>query len=262
MRSLLARAPLGVKVFFWDIEQRLRLRRSPISRINRAFARHNGLTVRRGPFAGMRFPESARTRIKHLVPFLTGSYEHELHPGLTTLLGRSYDRVVDIGAAEGYYAVGLARALPSARVTAFEMLPVAQQQCRRMAEENGVADRVEVRGKCGPADLASLGGESLLVFCDAEGAEQELMDPERVPALRSATAIVELHEWARPGVSGTIVRRFEPTHEIELVHGGARYMSDYPELMEVPGVTFEHRELGVSEIRHSPCVWAILTPRA
>lgn len=262
MRKLLARAPIGVKVFFWDIEQRLRIRRSPIRRIVRAFVRKYGLTVRRGPFEGMRFPESAKSRVKHLVPFLTGSYENELHEPLTQLLQRDYERVVDIGAAEGYYAVGLARALPNTRVTAYEMLPVTARQLARMAEANGVADRFEIRGECRPEDLADLDGPSLFIFCDAEGAEQELMDPERVPALKGASGVIELHEWARPGVSDELVRRFEPTHDVRVVHGGARYMSDYPELMELTGVTFEDRELGVSEIRHSRCAWAILTPRA
>ena len=263
MRKLLARAPFGVKLFAWDLEQRLRLRRSPITRINRAFVRSNGLTVRRGPFAGMVFPDSVRRRIKHLVPFLTGSYEQELHEPLERLLDRRYDLVVDIGAAEGYYAVGLARTLPEARVIAYEMLPVTARVCRWMAEANGVADRVDVRNEeCTVDHLANLDGQSLFVFCDAEGAEQDLMDPERVPALARAAAVVELHDWARPGVSEEIIRRFEPTHEIEVVHSGPRYMSDYPEVMEVPGVTFEDRELGVSEIRHSPCAWAVLRPRA
>src|SRR4051812_47021856 len=263
MRGLLARAPIGVKVFFWDIEQRLRIRRSPIRRIVRAFTRKYGLTVRRGPFQGRRFPDEAKSRVKPLAPFLTGSYENELHEPLMQLLERGpYERVVDIGAAEGYYAVGLARALPNTRVTAYEMLPVTARQLARMAQENGVSDRFEIRGECRPEDLADLDGQSLFVFCDAEGAEQELMDPERVPALKHASGVIELHEWARPGVSEEIVKRFEPTHEVRVVHSGARYMSDYPELMELSGVTFEDRELGVSEIRHSRCAWAILTPRA
>jgi hypothetical protein len=36
---------------------------------------------------------------------------------------------------------------------------------------------------------------------DVEGAESELLDPSRIPELQSCTIMVELHEFASPGIS-------------------------------------------------------------
>jgi methylase of polypeptide subunit release factors len=52
--------------------------------------------------------------------------------------------VIDIGAAEGYYAIGFARRLPAARVIASDLDPVARLLCWLLARRNGVGDRVSV----------------------------------------------------------------------------------------------------------------------
>lgn len=65
-----------------------------------------GLTVRRGPFAGLRYPSHDAVG-SSLWPKLLGSYEAELAPTFEALCATPYRTVVDVGAAEGYYAVGL-----------------------------------------------------------------------------------------------------------------------------------------------------------
>src|SRR3982751_3241860 len=72
-----------------------------------AFSKVNGTTVLHGPFAGLRYPADA-VQSRHSVPMLLGSYERELHAIVDSVLLDSYNRVVDVGCAEGYYAVGLA----------------------------------------------------------------------------------------------------------------------------------------------------------
>src|SRR5262249_46123396 len=70
-----------------------------------------------GPFAGTKLllsPVSARL----LPSYLLGTAELELHGAIEELVERSYRTVLNLGAADGYYAVGLARRLPSARVVA------------------------------------------------------------------------------------------------------------------------------------------------
>ena len=102
--------------------------------------------------------------------------------------------MLNIGCAEGYYAVGLARAMPRARSLAFDTNPKAQAACKQLAAKNGVSDRVTVGGLFSPSDFADYVDESTLVFCDIEGAELELLDPALAPALESLDLIVESHE--------------------------------------------------------------------
>ena len=81
--------------------------------------RATGDVVAAGPFAGMRYVRGAVGSV--LPPKLLGLYERELHTAIARIVAAAPDEVVDAGAAEGYYAVGLARALPRCRVTAFEI---------------------------------------------------------------------------------------------------------------------------------------------
>src|SRR5262245_41340678 len=73
------------------------------------------LSVQRGPFAGMVYPDHAAVG-STLYPKLLGSYERELHQTVDDIVRLGYDTVVDIGAAEGYYAVGLAMKMPGTQV--------------------------------------------------------------------------------------------------------------------------------------------------
>jgi hypothetical protein len=47
-----------------------------------------------------------------LIPKLLGCYEAELHGVIACALNTTYDTIIDIGCAEGYYAVGLALHFP------------------------------------------------------------------------------------------------------------------------------------------------------
>ena len=66
---------------------------------------------------------------------------------------KPFKLVVNIGAAEGYYVAGLAQRLPEARLVAWEADPMHARLTRAMAQHNGVAARVDVRGLCRIEDL-------------------------------------------------------------------------------------------------------------
>jgi hypothetical protein len=250
------------KIAHADVMHRLRWRRAPVARITRKFTAHHGLTVQAGPFAGMTFPRFAVGRGELIVPQLLGAYELELWPALESIIAAAPETIVDIGASDGYYAVGLARACPASTIYAYEMNFFPARVCRRLARYNGVADRVMMRGECRIGDLQALEPAGpTFVLSDCEGAEQDLMDPDAVPWLRTCRLVVELHEFAAPGIEETIRARFEPSHDIEVVRSRRRYVADYPALMEVPGVGYMDRELGVSEFRPVPIAWAVMNPR-
>jgi hypothetical protein len=99
-----------------------------------------------------------------------------------------------------------------------------------MAELNGVAHRLSVRGRCRPTDLtAALEGHSKpVVICDVEGDEEALLDPERVGGLRNATLLVETHEFLRRGITDELCRRFAPSHDFERIWQEPRSRAEFP----------------------------------
>jgi len=219
-------------------------------------AQREGPFVRSGPFAGMRY--LLRASEGALLPRLVGSYESELHPHIEALAGEGLDQVVDVGCAEGYYAVGLARLLPEVVVHAFDIDPAARQACAALAELNGVQDRVRVGGAFAPEDFQAFAGARALVFMDVEGAEAQLLDPDRAPALRELKIIVETHPG--PGdLCDRIAGRFEASHDVIRV-------DQSPKTTPLPAWIGElgHLDqlLAVWEWRLWPTPWLVMRPKA
>ena len=64
------------------------------------------VAVRSGPFQGMRYLDEIVWG--SVTPRWLGCYEWELHGAVRQILDRGYKTIIDVGCAEGYYAVGLA----------------------------------------------------------------------------------------------------------------------------------------------------------
>ena len=90
-----------------------------LPQIASAYIERNGMAVRHGVFAGMSYPDGKSTG-SVLVPKLLGSYEVELEPVWKSLFTSDYDTIVDVGCAEGYYAVGFARRRPASHIFAYD----------------------------------------------------------------------------------------------------------------------------------------------
>jgi hypothetical protein len=171
-----------------------------------------------------------------ILPKVVGTYELEIIPAIEAICRAGCDRIVDIGAAEGYYAVGLALRNPDAKVVGFEMNASARYYLRRLAQRNGVADRIEVRGLCNPDSLthAMEGARHPAVVCDCEGAEDSLLDPARIESLRRSFVLVETHDGLSTdagvleGITDRLRERFEPTHEVEVIRSRDRTTDDLP----------------------------------
>ena len=222
--------------------------------IQNTLIRESGVVVRDGPFKGMTFVEQSAEGCH--VPKLLGCYERELHPFIETIPARRYAQILNIGCAEGYYAVGFKRLSPGTTVHAFDTNPAAQEACRSLAARNGVA--IAVGGEFRPTDFARFAGPTL-VWCDIEGAEADLLDPGASPALAGMDLVVELHPSGNGHTLDRVPPRFSPSHEVELVRLGGRDVN-LPDFFRRLG----HLDqlLAVWEWRQAPTPWAIMRSRA
>ena len=180
--------------------------------IENTVVQRSGTTIAYGPFKGMIYATRATEGAR--IARLLGCYEASLAPIMETIVARDYGQIVDIGCAEGYYAVGLARRMPKASVMARDTNPQAQASCHALARANDVADRVAVGGQWAHADFDMCKAAMTVVICDIEGAEAHLLDPQKAPGLRHADILVEVHDCFQPGLSDVIAERFAATHRV------------------------------------------------
>ncbi|MBU4348149.1 hypothetical protein KJ671_01415 [Patescibacteria group bacterium] len=184
--------------------------------------------VASGPFSGMKYVSSSTG--SRLLPKILGTYELELHPMVEEICKRSFDVIVDVGAAEGYYAVGMALRNPKAKVIAFETEISGQNLIKKMADINGVTNRVFARGFCDSKLLSSSipDDKKCLIIMDIEGGEASLLDNCISPKLNSCHILVEIHECVVSGVGDIIINRFKNTHNIIEIKERARVLKDFP----------------------------------
>ncbi|HET6969882.1 MAG TPA: class I SAM-dependent methyltransferase, partial [Phenylobacterium sp.] len=175
------------------------------------YVSREGAKILQGPFAGMAYVDEATEGA--LMPRLLGTYESELHPHFDAICPE-VDCIIDVGCAEGYYAVGLARRWPALTVHARDILETARRACADLAARNDVGDRVIVGGEFHPEDFQDFADRRVLVLVDAEGAEVDILQPARGPALAQMNIIVETHDAMRPGALETLRARFAATHDI------------------------------------------------
>jgi hypothetical protein len=221
------------------------------------------LIVAHGPFQGLCYP-SAESVASALLPKLLGSYESELHAAIEELLKNRYDSVVDIGCAEGYYAVGFALRLPQAEVFAYDLNPHAQRACAEMAKLNKVAGRVHINGMCDEEVLRTIPlGERSLILSDCEGYESALFTHAVAEYLVKHDLIIETHDMVDMETSDKIRAALSGTHDIHSIRSlddiekAHRYI--YPELASL-GVQARYRIL--REERANIMEWVVATSRA
>ena len=156
--------------------------------------------------------------------------------------------------------------MPGSQVVAYEVDQRLQAAARRLAESNGVGARIEARGLCTVAELASLesraGTGGAAVIMDCEGAEAELVDLERVPWLASARLLIELHPASAPGVLELLRARLADTHELQVIGFEPRRASLFDAVLgPLRGLRRIDRELLVAEYRDGSQDWLWATPR-
>jgi hypothetical protein len=219
--------------------------------------------VAQGPFRGMK--PIAAAYCSEFLPKLVGTYEREIAPAVEAICAAGCDRIIDIGAAEGYYAVGMAMRNPDAVVIAFEMNPSARYYLRQLAERNHVSDRLQIQGTCNLTSLAvSLeGARHSALICDCEGAEDLLLDPARIEPLRHSYILVETHDGLATdsgvlaGIGRRLHERFGATHAIETIDSQPRSGEDLP-----AGTQLSPEESAEAMNEGRPWArWLFMTPR-
>ena len=222
----------------------------------RTYIAREGTRIHQGPFAGMQYVDHATEGA--LIPRLLGTYESELHPHLAAFAAQDLDCVIDVGCAEGYYAVGLACMMPGVVVHAHDIDDKARIACAALAARNGVADRVLIGGEFPPDGFEDFAGRRVLVMVDAEGAEDDILQPALSPSLATMNIIVETHDLYKPGVKARLIERFSPTHDIVEVH-------QQPKVFDMPwwlqDLAHLDQLIAVWEWRAQPTPWLVMTPK-
>jgi hypothetical protein len=129
--------------------------------------------------------------------YLLGTYEAGVCAILDML--KAPDRtLVDLGAADGLFGLGLVKVGAFDRSFCFDVDTATQALLRQRADELGISSKVNVFGKADQDLVALLSNEGVdlsraVILCDIEGGEFELFDELLLEALSRSHIIIETH---------------------------------------------------------------------
>jgi hypothetical protein len=167
------------------------------SLLSSRFAKVFSSTVKHGPFKGMRLI-SDKWWGNDSVSMYFGLYEQEILNELASL-SREQKIFIDIGAANGYYAIGVLVGSLFEESICYELSDNGRDVIQRNAVLNGVSNKIEIRGAAQKDFFEQIPDgkrQQAVLLIDIEGAEFELLTDRFFNAFRRSTIFVELHERA------------------------------------------------------------------
>jgi hypothetical protein len=217
---------------------------------------HNTITA--GPFKGVSLPTSESWGDGNKGSKLLGFYEQELHISIEDVIEWNPDVVLNVGCAEGYYAVGLANRIPSAMSFAYDLDPLAQFACKSARDINHV--NLVVLGRCTDGELRERSEKAKRPFMliDCEGGERELLLSSEY-SYPNTRMIVECHDYIDRSITSSLIHKFSQTHSIQKIKQGGRNPFCHP---LTAGWPENDLWLVASEGRPERMHWLYMTPQA
>jgi hypothetical protein len=238
-------------------ERELRRRKGVTSVAERLLAGGDPV-VQAGPFAGLTYPPGRLPDVDAPIAKLLGVYEHEIAWVFERAIARNTSTFIDVGCADGYYAVGMAHASPATTTFAYDISSSARELCAETAIASAVEGRVRIAKRFSIDSLASLPASRALLLCDIEGGEVELLDMPIATALATSVVVVEVHEDSRAGASDLLRHAFACTHDAVTVPQVPR--SSQP--AQLAGWRASDQSRAVSESRGPRLHWIVFEPKA
>jgi hypothetical protein len=152
--------------------------------------------VSQGPFKGLQLNRDTWWGKSDLGAQCLGLYEKEILDFISAQ--EPFDTFLDIGAADGYYAVGLLYSKMAKKSICFEISEDGQRAIKENWMINKNPGELEIFGEANEQSIASIAASlpaKTLVLVDIEGLEFNLLSEKVISLLDKCTILIEIHNW-------------------------------------------------------------------
>ena len=221
--------------------------------------------VQYGPFKGMRLSQGSTWTRAELPSMLLGMYEKEVVQALVNLSRRKGGTFVNVGAGDGYFAIGALFSGLFSRTVCFEMSPRSRDVIVDTAELNEVGASLDVFGLADKSFLDKIEAVKEFVFensvflFDIEGSEIELIDSWTLERMAEATLVIETHStFVAKEEQDRLEVLCHKFHNVSEIKTEERNPGAYPELVQWSD---DERWAVCSEGRPERGRWLVLSPK-
>jgi hypothetical protein len=221
---------------------------------------HNDV-IAYGAFSGMILSNSIWWGRFDFANKILGTYETQVIDKLVEL-ARPGATFIDVGCADGFFAVGILRICDLEKAVCFEISQEGRDVTAENAKRNAVLDRIDIRGQADREEIthaAELAAEAI-VLCDIEGGEFSLFDDALLTKLSGSSIIIELHpHLIDDGYAkrDALIYRAGQYFNTSVMRRKPVSVGDFAELERLND---NERMLAFSEGRGAAGSWLVLTP--
>lgn len=215
-------------------------------------------TIEDGPFKGLILPRFGSWSDLDIASKILGAYELELFPYIENLIQQRPKFIINVGASEGYYAIGLKRRLPASQCYTYDIDERSFRILAECAQSNNVeVSRLESFDYCDPLKAIDSTCHDFGCFIfDCEGFELEIL---KFPKFASQASIflIELHEHLKPGVTKALTDFLRESHELTIIQQTDHIFRHFPQLEKYD---LCQRAIILDEQRGKPMQWLYALP--
>tara|TARA_Y100000996_G_scaffold383606_1_gene339691 strand:- start:159 stop:989 length:831 start_codon:yes stop_codon:yes gene_type:complete len=157
-------------------------------------------TVQQGPFKNMILSKKQYWGIGDNGKKILGLYEKEIQDLIVEIQEKKqYKTLIDIGGADGFYAVGSVVNNLFQECLVFETSNKGRESISNNAKLNNVEDMISIQGIATESAVLDLPRDinQSLILCDIEGGEFELFSSKLLEKLYPSNIIIEIHKRSK-----------------------------------------------------------------
>ena len=158
-------------------------------------AKKNNFIVQNGVFKNLKINKDVTWGRGDIASKIYGFYENKIQEKLKEI---KKPILIDIGAADGFFAIGCLYSKLSKYCYAFEQNEISRLALHKTAEINKVANQISIMGKVdNQSFLSSLPNDlelsKTVILCDIEGEEYNFFSETILKKLKKCNLIIEIH---------------------------------------------------------------------
>ena len=216
-------------------------------------------TVQQGPFKGMIINEDQFWGPGDRSSKILGLYEKEIQDLIVSIQkDKNYSTFVDIGGADGFFAIGSLVNNLFEKCEVFEISKRGRISIQKNSKQNNVYDSIKIHDKASKRSLIKIDNiNNSLILCDIEGGEYELFDEKLINEIYPSDIIIEIHKDKENSLVN-FEKRFTKTYSLTKITQEPRSLKNFKEL---ENINDNNRALITSEGRSYVQEWWHLSPK-
>ena len=251
-----------VRIFLVILKQPNEIQRAKNKVLNKIILEH-GHQVAYGTFKGMKLSKNTYWSKNDIITHILGVYEKHVLKKIIEFSKKGNYPFIDIGAADGYFAIGMAFSETFKKIYAFEIDEEGRRSLNRNIENNLCKDKVVVDIEANFETLKEIvdKNKSAVILIDIEGSEFDLLDDNLLQLLSNCYIVCELHPTLSANgfeKQNMLINNAKAFFDVSIIQRESYCPNKFSELNEF---TDEERLIAFGEGRENNMNWLILEPK-